>query len=213
MRLVLAGDAMPARGLKPYDEPAYLALLDLLRGADAAFANLETTVRELSEGTPNLTQGTPMSTPPRLLDELDWMGLRLLSCANNHATDYGDDGLLAMLAHLRRAGIAHAGAGANLAEARKPAYFDTAAGRVALIAATTFSTRIGRVPPISGPMPGGRPRYGSDRFQHGLYDRRSGSVQRPPLRSTKPSAWRKRGHGNARCSSARKKRRRIPRTR
>jgi poly-gamma-glutamate synthesis protein (capsule biosynthesis protein) len=72
------------------------------------------------------------------LGELGWMGLKLLSCANNHATDYGDDGLLAMLAHLRRARIAHAGAGANLAEARKPAYLDTAAGRVALIAATSF---------------------------------------------------------------------------
>jgi poly-gamma-glutamate capsule biosynthesis protein CapA/YwtB (metallophosphatase superfamily) len=45
---------------------------------------------------------------------------------------------MAMLAHLRRAGIPHAGAGANLAEARKPAYLDTAAGRVALIAAATF---------------------------------------------------------------------------
>jgi poly-gamma-glutamate capsule biosynthesis protein CapA/YwtB (metallophosphatase superfamily) len=39
---------------------------------------------------------------------------------------------------LRGARLAHAGAGANLAEARKPAYLDTAAGRVALIAATTF---------------------------------------------------------------------------
>ncbi|HWE76282.1 MAG TPA: CapA family protein [Stellaceae bacterium] len=138
IKLLLAGDAMPARSLKPFDEPRYLALLDLVRGADAAFANLETTVRELQEGTPSLTQGTPMSTPPALLAELEWMGLKLLSCANNHATDYGDDGMMAMLAHLRRAGIPHAGAGANLAEARKPAYLDTAAGRVALIAATTF---------------------------------------------------------------------------
>jgi poly-gamma-glutamate capsule biosynthesis protein CapA/YwtB (metallophosphatase superfamily) len=138
IRLLLAGDAMPARALKPFDEPQYQALLDLVSSADAAFANLETTVREPSEGTPNLTQGTPMSTPPALLDELSWMGLKLLSCANNHATDYGDDGLLAMLAHLRRTRLAYAGAGANLAEARKPAYLDTAAGRVALIAATTF---------------------------------------------------------------------------
>lgn len=138
IRLLLAGDAMPARALKPFDEPAYQALVELVRSADAAFANLETTVREPSEGTPNLTQGTPMSTPPALLDELRWMGFGLVSCANNHATDYGDDGLLAMLAHLRRAGLAHAGAGANLAEARKPAYLDTAAGRIALIAATTF---------------------------------------------------------------------------
>jgi poly-gamma-glutamate capsule biosynthesis protein CapA/YwtB (metallophosphatase superfamily) len=138
IRLLLAGDAMPARALRAFGEPRYLALLDLVRGADAAFANLETVVREPSEGTPNLTQGTPMSTPPALLDELGWMGLSLLSCANNHATDYGDDGLLAMVAHLRRARLAYAGAGANLAEARKPAYLDTAAGRVALIAATTF---------------------------------------------------------------------------
>jgi poly-gamma-glutamate synthesis protein (capsule biosynthesis protein) len=138
IKLLLAGDAMPARSLKPFDEPRYTALLDLVRGADAAFANLETIVREPREGTPGLTHGTPMSTPPALLEELQWMGFKLLSCANNHATDYGDDGLMAMLAHLRRAGIAYAGAGANLAEARKPAYLDTAAGRVALIAATTF---------------------------------------------------------------------------
>jgi poly-gamma-glutamate capsule biosynthesis protein CapA/YwtB (metallophosphatase superfamily) len=66
------------------------------------------------------------------------MGLRLLSCANNHATDYGVAGLTAMLAHLQRASFAYAGAGGNLAEARKPAYLDTPAGRVALVAATSF---------------------------------------------------------------------------
>jgi poly-gamma-glutamate synthesis protein (capsule biosynthesis protein) len=135
---VLAGDAMPARSLMPFDEPEYLALLKLLRGADVAFANLETTVRDAHEGTPILTQGTPMSTPPRLVDELAWMGIDLMGCANNHATDYGVDGLEAMLAHLRAAGMPHAGAGENLAAARKPAYLDTAAGRVALTAATTF---------------------------------------------------------------------------
>ena len=34
--LFLAGDAMPARALKDFDEPAYLALLALCRGADEA---------------------------------------------------------------------------------------------------------------------------------------------------------------------------------
>jgi poly-gamma-glutamate synthesis protein (capsule biosynthesis protein) len=136
--MVLAGDAMPARALTPFDEPDYLALLELLRGADVAFANLETTVRTAEEGTPILTQGTPMSTAPALLAELAWMGIDLMSCANNHATDYGVDGLTAMLAHLRAAGMPHAGAGENLAAARKPAYLDTAAGRVALTAATSF---------------------------------------------------------------------------
>jgi len=158
--MVLAGDAMPARALTPFDEPEYLALLALMRGADVAFANLETTVREASEGTPILTQGTPMSTPPALVDELAWMGLRLMSCANNHATDYGVDGLRAMLAHLRRARMAHAGAGENLAAARKPAYLDTAAGRVALTAATSFFppwTRAADQRPDAGGRPGVNP--------------------------------------------------------
>ncbi len=138
IRMALAGDAMPARRLDAFDEPDYLALVELIRGADLGFANLETTVRETHEGTPNLTQGTPMSTPPALLADLRWMGIDLVSTANNHATDYGPDGLVAMLAHLQRAGLPAAGAGANLAEARRPAYLDTAAGRVALIAATSF---------------------------------------------------------------------------
>jgi hypothetical protein len=33
-------------------------------------------VREPQEGTPSLTQGTPMSTPPALLGELQRMGLK-----------------------------------------------------------------------------------------------------------------------------------------
>jgi poly-gamma-glutamate capsule biosynthesis protein CapA/YwtB (metallophosphatase superfamily) len=138
IRMVLAGDAMPARALEGFDEPSYLDLVELVRSADISFANLETTIRNLDEGVANPTPGTPMSTPPALLDDLKWMGLRLLSCANNHATDYGIDGLKATLAHLRRAGLAHAGAGTNLAEARKPAYVDTPAGRIGLIAATSF---------------------------------------------------------------------------
>ena len=64
IRMMLAGDAMPARRLVPFDEPDYLALAELFRGADVGFANLETTVREPHEGTPIVTQGTPMSTPP-----------------------------------------------------------------------------------------------------------------------------------------------------
>lgn len=160
IRMLLAGDAMPARSLEGFDEPAYLALCELCRGADVSFANLETTVRELDEGMPNVTQGTPMSTPPALLDELRAMGFRMLACANNHATDYGVDGLMAMLAHLRRAKIAHAGAGANLAEARRPAYLDTPAGRVALVAATSFYppwTRAADQRPDAGGRPGINP--------------------------------------------------------
>lgn len=136
--LALAGDVMLSRSLTPFTEPAYTDMLALLRGCDAAFANLETVVRHPEEGHPNFTMGTPMTTPPALLQDLKWMGFQLVSIANNHATDYGVAGVEAMVAHLRAAGLKAAGAGRNLAAARAPVYFDAPCGRVGLVAATSF---------------------------------------------------------------------------
>ena len=137
-RFAFVGDVMLSRSLRPFAEPDYLRLLSLLRDSDLAVANLETVVRHPEEGYPNFTVGTPMTTPPGLLEDLQWMGIRLVSIANNHATDYGVAGVQAMLAHLRAAGLKAAGAGEHLAGARAPAYIDTAKGRVALVAATSF---------------------------------------------------------------------------
>jgi poly-gamma-glutamate synthesis protein (capsule biosynthesis protein) len=134
--LALAGDTMLTRKLVPFKEERFLALRKILTGCDAAFANLEGTVHTWEEGTPGITQGTFMTTEPSLLEDLKWLGINLVSCANNHAFDYGEDGVLANLKHLRKAGIAHAGTGKNLTEARAPGYLDTPNGRVGLIAAT-----------------------------------------------------------------------------
>jgi poly-gamma-glutamate capsule biosynthesis protein CapA/YwtB (metallophosphatase superfamily) len=134
--IALAGDTMLTRRLSVFKEKRFLALADILRGADAVFANLEGTVHHWDEGTPGITQGTFMTTHPRLLEDLKWLGVNMVSCANNHAFDYGEEGVLANLRHLDAAGIIHAGTGKNLAEARAPGYLDTPKGRVALIAAT-----------------------------------------------------------------------------
>jgi poly-gamma-glutamate capsule biosynthesis protein CapA/YwtB (metallophosphatase superfamily) len=134
--IALAGDCMLTRKLSVFNEKGFLSLAEILRSADAAFANLEGTVHSWDEGTPGITQGTFMMTDPKLLEDLKWFGINLVSCANNHAFDYGEGGVLANLRHLDKAGITHAGTGKNLAEARAPAYLDTANGRVALVAAT-----------------------------------------------------------------------------
>ena len=134
--IALAGDTMLTRTLTPFKEKQFLELRELLSGADAAFANLEGTVHTWDEGTPGITQGTFMTTEPKLLEDLKWLGISMVSCANNHAFDYGEGGVLANIKHLNDAGIAHAGTGRNLAGARAPAYLDTPNGRVALIAAT-----------------------------------------------------------------------------
>ncbi len=135
-RVALAGDCMLTRRLSVFDEPAFLALRDLFRGCDAGFVNLESVVRRPDEGTPGVTRGTYMTTPPELLSDLSWLGVTMVANANNHAYDYGEGGLMATIRHLTEAGIMFAGSGQNLAEARRPGYLDTRAGRVALIATT-----------------------------------------------------------------------------
>ena len=134
--IALGGDCMLTRRLAVYDEPAFLALAQLFRGCDAGLVNLETVVRRFDEGTPGITRGTYMTTPPELLDDLKWFGINMVGCANNHAFDYGEAGLMATIAHLDAAGLVHAGSGRNLAQARMPGYLETRNGRVALIAVT-----------------------------------------------------------------------------
>ena len=132
----LAGDAMLTRRLSIFHEKGFTALADLFRGADVGFANLEGTVRRWDEGVPGITRGTCMTTPPELVEDLKWFGVNLVSCANNHAFDYGEGGMMATVRHLDAARLAHAGTGANLDHARAPGYLDTPHGRVGLISAT-----------------------------------------------------------------------------
>src|ERR1700752_485840 len=134
--IALAGDTMLTRKLTPFRENKFLQLRKILGSVDAVFANLEGTVHTWDEGTPGITQGTFMTTDPALLEDLKWLGINLVSCANNHGFDYGEGGVLANIHHLDEAGLAHAGTGKNLAEATAPGYLDTPNGRVALIALT-----------------------------------------------------------------------------
>ena len=134
--IALSGDIMPSRRLAVYREAEFLALRDLLRGAEASFANLESMVVRYGEGSPALRTGTHMVTEPELLEDLKWFGFNMLSCANSHSLNFGEEGLLCQSRYLDAAGIVHAGTGENLRQASSPAYLDTTKGRVALIAAT-----------------------------------------------------------------------------
>ena len=135
--LVLTGDSMVSRKLTPFTETNYLAIRDICRGADACFTNLECTVRTEEEGIHDMSVGTMMTTPPHLLDDLKWLGVDLVSTANNHSLDYSFGGLRANTRWLEKAGLVAAGTGENLAEARAPSYLETPGGRVALIAVSS----------------------------------------------------------------------------
>ncbi len=91
--MALLGDVMPTRRLSVFQEKRYLKLREILSSADATFANLETCVHQYLEGHLGVSGGTYMTTEPYLLDELKWLGVNLVSCANNHAFDYGEGGV------------------------------------------------------------------------------------------------------------------------
>ena len=85
--------------------------------------------------------GTYMAAPPECVQELRWMGINIVSTANNHSSDFTEDGVMTNLKFLDQYRMAHAGTGANLTEARAPCYMDTPKGRVALIAAADWGPR------------------------------------------------------------------------
>jgi poly-gamma-glutamate capsule biosynthesis protein CapA/YwtB (metallophosphatase superfamily) len=139
-RIALTGDSMIQGRLSIYDEPEYLQLIHRIQSADVAFANFEMLVHNFEYSPAATSGGIYLQAFPFVLDEMKWAGFRIFSVANNHAYDYGADGLLSTLRYFDKASLVYAGAGENLARARAPGYFDTKRGRVALVAcASTFS--------------------------------------------------------------------------
>jgi poly-gamma-glutamate capsule biosynthesis protein CapA/YwtB (metallophosphatase superfamily) len=144
LRVTAVGDVLGARRVSVLREPRFLALVDRVRAADVRFANLEMLVHGFGAPPAAESGGTYAVAEPFFVEELRWLGFNLLSRANNHATDYGIEGLLQTSTLLDAAGLLYAGVGRNLALARAPVYLDTAAGRVALLAASSTFAPAGR---------------------------------------------------------------------
>lgn len=131
--MALTGDSIVNRKLSVYDEPEYLAMIELLRSADVAFTNLETVLHDYEPWAMAESGGTWMRSDPEMAHELAWAGIDLVARANNHTGDYGALGIELTTKYLEAAGLVHAGAGMSLAEAREAKFLETSRARVALI--------------------------------------------------------------------------------
>lgn len=164
LTLVASGDTMITRRMSVFQEDSFLRLRQLFQDADVGFTNLEMLMHEF-EHSPGMAGGTFTGSDPKNLRELEWLGINLVSCANNHSYDYGEGGILTNLQHLRDSNLVYAGTGRHLSEARAPGYLDTAKGRVALISCSSTFSEAGRAldqrPDIKG-RPGLNPlRFGT----------------------------------------------------
>jgi hypothetical protein len=103
---------------------------EYLRSANLMLANFENPVIRDAVYHPDATTFTG---DLRLMPELDQAGIDGVTLGNNHVLDAGTSGLRETVVHLEDAGIAHAGAGMDLSEARQPMIFDLGETRVGVL--------------------------------------------------------------------------------
>jgi poly-gamma-glutamate synthesis protein (capsule biosynthesis protein) len=139
LRLILAGDAMLGRGVDEViaargpDHPL-AALRPCLADADLVGVNLECAITARDSRYAGPPKAFYFRARPAAVEVLRHAGVGLCTLANNHALDAGADGLLDTLRLLDAHGIAHAGAGADLAAARAPAVLDLGGQRRGVLA-------------------------------------------------------------------------------
>ncbi len=129
MRLAAVGDIMIDHSFSP-SNPPFNRAFQITSGADLFLANLEI---------PFGTVGSPKEKmyayrcEPSVAKVLLALGVDVVSLANNHMLDYGEEVMLQTLGILTRMRIPHVGAGRNMKEASRPIFLRRRGIRVAFM--------------------------------------------------------------------------------
>ena len=141
MKIAFVGDVMLGRlvnqalRLEPPEYP-WGDTLSVLRPADWRICNLECVISD--RGTPwaATRKAFHFRSDAKNVAVLKSAGIDAVSLANNHVLDFGEEAMLDMLRILDLEGIRRAGAGADLAEASRPAVLEARGMRIGLVAFT-----------------------------------------------------------------------------
>jgi poly-gamma-glutamate synthesis protein (capsule biosynthesis protein) len=136
-RIAALGDvavlgAVRARARRDGPDAPFARVAPALRAADAGFANLESPVGEPALVRPG--RSPEFWQEPGVPAALVRAGVRVVSLANNHMMDCGEEGLRRTLDACGEAGLPTIGAGADLAAARRPAHLEVGGRRTAWLA-------------------------------------------------------------------------------
>ena len=157
--LAAVGDCIITRPLSQNAgrDPEFAAVLKILRAADATYGNMEMSILDLTVSRPGPNPGPddwPMAAAPAVAKDLKAMGFSILSRANNHALDWGNEGMRETSRWLDEADLVYAGVGLDEGSARAPRYFESAKGRIAIVSmASTFTPNTDALDP-HGAVPG-----------------------------------------------------------
>jgi poly-gamma-glutamate synthesis protein (capsule biosynthesis protein) len=115
--ITCVGDMIFNEQISRRREPEHRQLLRIMQEADIAYGNLEFSIN----GHPELQRPFyNFRAPVEFAWEVAAIGINLVSMANNHALDFGPEGLADCLSALDHSSITHAGAGLTLAAAHEP---------------------------------------------------------------------------------------------
>lgn len=109
-------------------------LIGEMQSADIMMLNNEFAYSD--RGTPTPEKQFTFRARPESVSYLTELGVDIVSLANNHAYDYGEQALLDSMEILREEGIPYVGAGVNIEEASAPVYFIINDMKIAFISAT-----------------------------------------------------------------------------
>ena len=107
---------------------------DMLNGGDVVFANVAGPVSDL--GTPLASKEHTFRATPSFVESLGQAGINLVSLANAHSMDYGQEAMQETMALLTESGLRHAGTGKDIEEAHEGAILEVEGYKVALLAYT-----------------------------------------------------------------------------
>lgn len=109
-------------------------LLAEMKAADILMVNNEFAYSK--RGIPLEGKAFAFRSRPENVDLLHEMGVDIVSLANNHVYDWGEDALFDTLDTLKNAEIPYVGAGRNLDEATAPFYYEVNGRTIAFVSAT-----------------------------------------------------------------------------
>ncbi|MGE5582924.1 MAG: CapA family protein [Bacillota bacterium] len=148
VKIYAAGDIMLGRYLTEYLEQngkdyfyPFKRAKNIFSGDGVVFGNLEGPITAQTKSLTGIERGGKyiLKNPVPALEAIKDCGFNLLSLANNHILDYYEAGLLETISLLEANNIAHAGAGRNLAAARKPAVIERGSLKVGLLSYTDMA--------------------------------------------------------------------------
>lgn len=140
---IAVGDILLGRGVEYHIKDkkrtfpsAFEAVNDVLSKGDVRFANLEEPITNKTKALTDVDQGGKIILKNSIesFSAIKNSGFNIVNLASNHIMDYYKEGLEDTLKILDENNIAHAGAGMNIDEARKPAIIEKKGLKIGMLA-------------------------------------------------------------------------------